>query len=94
MNWWAGGIAEAAVGYPLSAGRCHPERSEESRCVEAVGYILINTGRREDVRLSDGRHQKAVFPTARGENVMLKCKEGRGWSPLRGGKVSAFGAIL
>ena len=33
---------------------------------DLISASLKNTGRREDIRLSDGRHQKAVFPKASG----------------------------
>ena len=39
---------------------CHPERSEGSRCKALVSLSLVNTGRREDIRLSDGRHQTYI----------------------------------
>ena len=55
-----------AVGCPLPAGHCHSERSEESRCMALVISMPINTSRREDIRLSDDRHQKTVFSNARG----------------------------
>ena len=51
--------------------------------MEAVGSILINTGRREDVRLSDGRHQKAEFLNANGfkESYKAHSVEAK-WAPL------------
>ena len=39
---------------------CHPERSEGSRYKALVSLSLVNTGRREDIRLSDGRHQTYI----------------------------------
>ena len=44
----------------LPAPICHPERSEGSRCKALVSLSLVNTGRREDIRLSDGRHQTYI----------------------------------
>ena len=55
-----------AVGCPFPVGHCHSERSEESRCLSLVISMPINTSRREDIRLSDDRHQKTVFSNARG----------------------------
>ena len=54
------------MGCPLPAGHYHSERSEESRCLSLVISMPINTSRREDIRLSDDRHQKTVFSNARG----------------------------
>mgnify|MGYP006906833232 CR=1 FL=1 len=39
---------------------CHPERSEGSRYKALVSLSLVNTGRREDIRLSDARHQTYI----------------------------------
>ena len=74
-----------AVGCPLPAGHCHSERSEESRCLSLVISMPINTSRREDIRLSDDRHQKTVFSNARG-TIPPPLAAYKTYRPLKGGK--------
>ena len=68
---------------PLPAGRCHSERSEESRCLSLVISMPINTGRREDgasmysrrgPRLSAWRGDSPALP--RGLKVVFAFAQG------------------
>lgn len=59
---------------------CHPERSEGSRCKALVSLSLVNTGRREDIRLSDGRHQTYIIPERKG----VQAPEAPGFKPPPG----------
>ena len=77
------------VGCLLPAGHCHSERSEESRCLSLVISMPINTSRREDIRLSDDRHQKAVFPKARG-TIPPPLAAYKTHRPLKGKRLTTF----
>ena len=63
------GFRFTAFGCPLSTSRLPPvilSDSEGSRCLPLLTLMPINTSRREDIRPSGDRHQKTVFPKARG----------------------------
>ena len=61
---------------------CHPERSEGSRYKALVSLSLVNTGRREDIRLSDGRHQTYIIPERKG----VQAPSAPGFKPTSGSR--------
>ena len=81
------------MGCPLPTGHCHSERSEESRCLSLVISMPINTSRREDIRLSDDKHQKTVFSNARG-TIPPPLAAYKTYRPLKGKRLTTFCASL